>query len=272
MGHGDLAHDRQAQAGAAGPPRARGVQALEAAETRSRSAGGTPGPRSRTRRRHARQLQGHRAGGGQGAQALGGGRGHVADVGRPSAHGESALVGAREREQRVDDRREPLDLLDRAAQHRGGLRVEVVGAQAHLELGPHRGRRRAQLVRRVGDEAVLLLHARLDARQHGVQRDGGLRDLVAGRRLGQAVREAVGADAAGLGAEALDRAQGAAGQPPAARGGGEDRRRRAASSRSTSSRCRERSRRSGGGQAPRGSLAACRTRTQAAILGACGPG
>ena len=59
-------------------------------------------------------------------------------------------------------------------------RVELVGAQADVELGAHRRQRGAQLVRGVGDEAALLLDAVLDAVEHGVEGRGEVGDLVAG--------------------------------------------------------------------------------------------
>ena len=60
------------------------------------------------------------------------------------------LLGAREHEQAVDQAREPRHLGERALEVLGGGAVHV-GLEV-LEPQPHRRERRAQLVRRVGDE------------------------------------------------------------------------------------------------------------------------
>ena len=74
---------------------------------------------------------------------------------------------------------------------------EVVGAQAHVDLGAHRGERRAQLVGGVGDQPVLLLDAVLEAVEHRVERAARWRDLVAAARDRDALVEAVDADRVG---------------------------------------------------------------------------
>ena len=87
-------------------------------------------------------------------------------------------------------------------------------------VAAERRQRRPQLVRRVGQEAPLGVARPLQRRQHLVQRDGQLLHLVlaAGRR--QPPRRVGGAaDLGGVGGQALQRAQHAAGdgQRPAAR-------------------------------------------------------
>ena len=105
-------------------------------------------------------------------------------------------------------------------------RREVVAAQADVELRAHRRQRRAQLVRRVGDQPVLLLDAALEPVEHRVERDGQARRSRR-RARGTAMRSSSRSMpiSLGLGGHPLDRPQRLARQPPAAeRGGGERRR------------------------------------------------
>ena len=74
---------------------------------------------------------------------------------------------------------QPGDLVELAPPRRrrvGSVRVALVD----LELGPHPGQRCPQLVRRVGDEALLAHHRVLEAGEHVVHGLGEARDLVPG--------------------------------------------------------------------------------------------
>ena len=118
--------------------------------------------------------------------------------------GDAARVGAREQEQVRDQPAHPT----RGAQGRGGglLLLAVEHLLQQLEVGQHRGQRRPQLVRRVGDELALAGQRRLrlaaclvERVEHPVQRASELGDLV----LALGVR-----DPARRIASALDRAGG----------------------------------------------------------------
>ena len=115
-----------------------------------------------------------------------------------------ALVEPGEEQQVVDEAAHAHRLLLGAA-HRLVELVGVVEAAGAVELGVAADRRdrRAQLVRRVGDElaqAVLgrgaLVEGLLDAAEHLVERDAELAGLGAGGRLGHPVREVAGGDRA----------------------------------------------------------------------------
>ena len=99
--------------------------------------------------------------------------------------------------------------------------------QADVELGAHRGQRRAQLVRRVGDQPVLLLDAALEAVEHRVQRHGEVADLVLrARHSMRSCRRSIPISSAfevmrSTGRKRLAR------QPPAAERGGRERGRQA---------------------------------------------
>jgi hypothetical protein len=140
-----------------------------------------------------------------------------------TARAATALVEAGEDEQVVDRARHPVDLLACALEHPPRGRRQVVGPQAHVDLGAHGRERRAQLVRRVGDQSVLLLDAVGDAIEHRVQGACQLRDLVAGGRHGEAVVDPLEVDGGRPRRHALDRAQGAPRQPPASERGGRQR-------------------------------------------------
>ncbi len=105
-----------------------------------------------------------------------------------------ALVGGGEREEVVDGAAQAIDLLAGAQEHLAGGRRVVVVAQAHVELGPHRGQRGAELVGGVGHQAALLLHPVLDAVEHRVERPGQVGHLVVRARLGHAIGQPLGAD------------------------------------------------------------------------------
>ncbi len=99
-----------------------------------------------------------------------------------------------------------------------GLR-EVVASQADVQLRAHRGQWRAQLVRRIRDQTVLLFDAALEPVQHRVQRDREAPDLVARARRGDALVQVVDADLLCLGGHPLDRPERLARhEPPADRG------------------------------------------------------
>ena len=93
-------------------------------------------------------------------------------------------VLAGEREQVVEQVREPLGVVLEIGQHLGVRAVlrDVGGVAAQ------RGQRRPQLVRRVGDEAALGLARALERREHRVQRLGERADLVLGAGRREALR------------------------------------------------------------------------------------
>ena len=83
-----------------------------------------------------------------------------------------------------------------------------------LERGADVGDRCAQLVRRVGDEALLRVVRRLQPVEHPVQRAGETTDLVARHGLRDAAVQAFGRDPGDLAAHRLHRSQGAPDHPP----------------------------------------------------------
>ena len=135
---------------------------------------------------------------------LAGGLGdHARDVDRLVAR-DAPRVGARQQQQVRDQAAHP----PRGPQRRGG-RLALLAVQdllQQLQIREHRGQRRSQLVRRVGDELALprqrrlRLRARLVQRvEHPVQGPRQLGDLVLGLRMGDPARGVAGA---------LDRARG----------------------------------------------------------------
>ena len=127
---------------------------------------------------------------------------------------ELPLVGLREREQVVDRPAHPVDLLVHAHEDPARRRREVA-AQAHVELRAHHGERRAEVVRGVGDQALLLRDAVLQAVEHRVERHGQMGELVGAAGHRDPLAEPVDPDLLGLRRHPLDRAQGLAGEPPA---------------------------------------------------------
>ena len=131
-------------------------------------------------------------------------------------HLELLTLGAREREQVLDEQAHALGLLVDLAEHH----VHVADRAAAVELGvaAHAGQRGAQLVGGVADEAahLLLLGLRLadrglQALQHRVQRSGQLADLGVGVPLRQAPVVVAGGDGVGGLLDLTERAQGARG-------------------------------------------------------------
>lgn len=111
------------------------------------------------------------------------------------------------------ERLEPFGVLERAG-HQVGAHLGVGVGERHLQLGPQHGEGAAELVGGVGDEAALSGAGRLQAFEHGVHGVGEAGDLVVAARVGNAPVEVPVADGGHLGADRLDRPQGAAGRPP----------------------------------------------------------
>ncbi len=119
------------------------------------------------------------------------------------------LVEAREQQEIVDEHAHALGLAadpaHRALQIGGPVRR---AAREELGVGAHRGKRRAQLVRRVGDEAAQLPLGRLerahrglarrrrglDLAEHPVQREPEPADLRPSLRARDALRQVAGGD------------------------------------------------------------------------------
>jgi len=85
--------------------------------------------------------------------------------------GGRALAGAAELEQLVDHQREPVELLERGVELLVDRRLAAL-APRRLDAQPQPRQRRAQLVRRVGDEVALRAHQPLEPRGHVVERAG----------------------------------------------------------------------------------------------------
>ena len=126
-----------------------------------------------------RDVERHLAVGGERLHRLRRGRHELAEIER--AVGGRAALPAGEREQRVDERREPIGL----GQDLG--RLLALGLLLLQELGvrPDHRQRRSQLVRGVGDEHLLAL----ERRRHGRERLAG-QEPAADRRDGEAPGDA----------------------------------------------------------------------------------
>ena len=84
-------------------------------------------------------------------------------------------VGARERQEPVDETREPLDLGERCLEV--ALPAFVHVPLEVLEAQPERGQRRAQLVRGVGDELLLRVEQCVEPRHRLVELGGNGADF-----------------------------------------------------------------------------------------------
>ena len=95
-----------------------------------------------------------------------------------------AGLGPRQRQQLLD---QPRRAFDAGGQRigRGGTFVFAAGALEQLQLQLQRGQRRAQLVRRVGDEGALRVQRQAQALQQRVQRRHQRRHLVGQANGGQ---------------------------------------------------------------------------------------
>ena len=147
-------------------------------------------------------------------------------------HGEllrfAPLAEAREHEQFLDHDAHPLALLLDAAHGQLEVLGVVLGAVEHLGVAADAGKRRAQLVRGVRQEAPQLVlgggalrERHLDATEHRVQAEAEPADLRP--RLGRLhpQREVAGGDGVGRDGHLLERPQVALDQEPG--GHGEDR-------------------------------------------------
>jgi len=167
----------------------------------------------------------HALGLGEGAQRIHRGLDRVAHHDGRGQQRQPPLVDVRQHEQVVGRAAEPADLLAQALEHLARRGRQCVVAEADVELGAHDGQRRAQLVRRVGHQLVLLGDPLLEAVEHRVERDREVADLVARARHRDALVEPVDPDPVGLRGHPLHRHQRLARQPPADEGGADQRRR-----------------------------------------------
>ena len=139
---------------------------------------------------------------------------------------EARVVAARELEQAADQVAHLVRLaLQVLEQPLARFRIELDGADRtteHVEVRLHARQRRAQLVRRVGDEAPLRLDRVLQRRQHRVERRAEPRDLVVAA-LGHALaRVARARDPLGRVGQAAHRRERRARDERAAGGGRDD--------------------------------------------------
>lgn len=82
----------------------------------------------------------------------------------------------------ADEPRQLADLCDGVADQHvplGGL--ELIGACEDFDVGPHRGQRRAQLVRGVSDEPPLLRERLGQGVEHGVEAPGQTAEVITAR-------------------------------------------------------------------------------------------
>ena len=138
-------------------------------------------------------------------------------------------VEAGEREQVVGQPRHPVD---RALDHRGRRRAALVGrlgvGQREVEVRLDDRERRAQLVRRVGDEAPLRREGEVEPREHRVERVREPLQLVVRPVELDPARELARLDLARDARDVRDRRQHPAGDHPAdGEAGDEERRERA---------------------------------------------
>ena len=132
---------------------------------------------------------------------------------------ESPLVGAGEREERIDEvshARRLLQCLFQRDELVRGMRGEL---HRPLHVGAHDGQRRLELVRGVGGEAAQRAERRFQTPDHRIERRRQARHLVA-RRLDRepAVQRSPVGDVLHLGRDPVDRAYGATGDEVAAAG------------------------------------------------------
>ena len=116
----------------------------------------------------------------------------VPQLDRP--HGEwAALLGLGQQQQIVHEPLHPLGLRAHETRDPRHVLARHVGlASQHLELAPHHGQRRAQLVRRVRHERALARERVVQAVEHVVERLGEKADLVAGAGGAHAMRDVAG--------------------------------------------------------------------------------
>ncbi len=103
---------------------------------------------------------------------------------------EASLVGAREREQAVDEIRHSRGLVERLLERDELFRRRRALAHRTLHVGAHDGERRLELVARIRGEATQRGERALEALQHLVQRHRESRNLFASRHRKSAVQAA----------------------------------------------------------------------------------
>ena len=130
--------------------------------------------------------------------------------------GQAAVLRAGQDQERLE---QPVDLVQLRAQPRGQrdrLRRSRLGlGQRHVQRGPHRGQRRAQLMRGVGDEPALGLERDLQPFQQAVDGVAKLLQLVLRALNGQPLVQVVLGDALRRRGHLAHRAQRAPGYQPA---------------------------------------------------------
>ena len=118
-----------------------------------------------------------------------------------------AGLGARQREQPIDEAGETIDLLEHAFDDAAIGVLVALAAQAHLADAADRRERRAQLVRDVGGELPHLRERRLEPRQRLVEHRGQPAHLVVGMLHRQPIRQPLGGDRPRALGHLLDRRQ-----------------------------------------------------------------
>ena len=140
-----------------------------------------------------------------------------------------AGLGARQREDLIDQARQPIELLDLAGQRRAARPRRGPSAQRQLDLAAQRRERRAQLVGERGAELPHLADRVLEPRQRVVERASPRRRARRARRASAARRSSVRTSISRAApASARERPQREAGQPPRPRARPSEERRRAA--------------------------------------------
>src|SRR5204862_6484552 len=105
-------------------------------------------------------------------------REELARLERLDAQREASALRAGDQEQIFGELRQPVDLLDRAADRLTELLLRRAVTERELELGPQERQRRPELVTGVGDEVAFSLEALLEPPPHLVQRRAEPLELV----------------------------------------------------------------------------------------------
>ncbi len=129
--------------------------------------------------------------------------------------GQASLVSAGEEQHVVDDRPQPLQLLQVGLQDLFVMFAAAFAGQRHLGLADQVGQWRAQLVGDVGIERLQAHVGLLQAVQGAVERSHQLAQLGRQRRELQALRQLPRADPPGLLGQPMHRPQAQAGDPVA---------------------------------------------------------
>jgi len=91
-------------------------------------------------------------------------------------------IKPRQRKQAFHNLRQPCDLVEHAADALLQFRRSIRLFEHQLQFATHDGQRRAQFVRRVGEEAAVVLKRSIEPGNHLVQRDGEPLQFVTGLR------------------------------------------------------------------------------------------